>query len=178
MATASLLLPVVTAEGEYYLSGLYTAAWLVFPLILGVLALVVRDLYYELATLAWPCVVGKVNHSGAEERSISHDYATSSVVEPVIIYEYNVDGKVYRNSQISIRPLGWLGSFGFGSEESRMFHLAFPPGSPISVYYNPTNPQEAVLLNGISSKTKKEIVALAGGTLLEVGIVITYLIVA
>lgn len=56
-------------------------------------------------------------------------------------YSYTVDGTEYTGERISYGVGGAHGS-------SKKAHAKFPPGSTVKVYYNPSDPSEAVLEPG------------------------------
>jgi hypothetical protein len=85
----------------------------------------------------WPSTVGKVITSRAE---VSGGEYTSVV--PFIVYQYNVYGRDYSNSQIK------AGDVHMSSYSSRAAYDKvdkYPVGSEVTVYYNPENPQQSAL---------------------------------
>jgi hypothetical protein len=90
------------------------------------------------ASQAWPMVLGRVTHSGVR-RSTDSDGGTS--YEPDVRYMYDVGGRAFEN-----RRLLFGGTLNSGSSRGAEKHAArYAAGSVVQVYYNPANPQDAVL---------------------------------
>jgi hypothetical protein len=111
----------------------------VFPL--AGLVLIARALFnYRKAMKAttWPTVSGKIQRSLVVE-SGSEDKA----YKPEIVYEYQVNGRYY------VGDVWRIGSEAYTAREKSEFAVAgYPPGRPVTVYYNPDEPAEAVLEPG------------------------------
>ncbi len=89
----------------------------------------------------WEQTLGKVLFSMVEtRRGSSGGSGTSTSYYPKIVYEYRVMGQVYHGDRFN------LGEVGLGSYKRVAATVAeYPVGKQIEVYYNPTNPVEAVL---------------------------------
>jgi hypothetical protein len=90
------------------------------------------------ASQSWPSAPGRVLGSGVETSSGSEG---GTVYRPVIRYSYMVGGQEYHNNR---RVFGDTTSSGDrrGAERTA---ARFVVGSAVPVYYNPANPQDAVL---------------------------------
>ena len=74
---------------------------------------------------------------------VSSEVAGSRALHPDVTYRYTVDGKEYTGASD-------LGMPGFGNRTSRLETAEiivrdYPPGTIITVYYNPDNPSESTL---------------------------------
>ncbi|KAF0111278.1 MAG: hypothetical protein FD147_1029 [Chloroflexi bacterium] len=88
----------------------------------------------------WPSTPGKVLESSVEEdtnRSATGKVETSFV--PLVVYEYNVDGKTFKGERII------FGRPNFDFITACNIRDKFAVDSQMPVYYNPDNPLEAVL---------------------------------
>jgi hypothetical protein len=90
------------------------------------------------ASQAWPSAPGRVTGSGVEESSGSEG---GTVYRAAVHYAYTVGGQEYQNNR---RVFGdSVSSSNRGAAERTA--ARFVPGSSVPVYYNPANPQDAVL---------------------------------
>jgi hypothetical protein len=114
------------------------------------------------ASLGWPSTTGTIletkairdYHSGAEDDIHVVTYS------PKLKYTYRIDGIDYSSDKIA---------FGYGKKfNTEMAALqsiqGYPQGGLVKVYYNPGNPNEAVL----ERKADKQIWGVIGGVLLMV----------
>jgi hypothetical protein len=87
----------------------------------------------------WPTTLGQVLHNSvAESVATSDDDVTT--YHPEITYSYKVNGQDYEGNRIMI------GAVPSGTQKSaRDVTVRYPPGASVTVYYNPTNPREAIL---------------------------------
>jgi hypothetical protein len=87
----------------------------------------------------WPQTSGQVVQSKIEAREKRNmDGSTTTGNYPLVVYEYEIDGKKYTCKKISV------------GEEAADFMLQetiakYPVGITVPVYYNPGNPRQAVL---------------------------------
>lgn len=88
------------------------------------------------ATLAWPASPGQVLAAvvGVQSGENGPTYF------PRITYTYNVNGQTYQNDRLVIGG-GISGNRG----PAEQIVARYPAGSSVPVYFNPANPQEAVL---------------------------------
>lgn len=99
--------------------------------------------YYSKAQMSasWPEAAGKVIESKVVEASRSRSGTSSKRMYKVwVTYDYEVDGRKYRGDQVGFMD-------GSSSSESGMAEEVknYPAGNPVTVYYNPAEPQEAIL---------------------------------
>lgn len=113
---------------------------LLVALVLGVAALFVAldmpPLMKSTAAMSWKQTPGITRRSGLAHLTVGRDPAWN----PVVVYNYTVDGKPYINDTISFQP--WLGLPGFEAGQIRTRYI---PGTAVTVTYNPENPQESCL---------------------------------
>jgi hypothetical protein len=94
------------------------------------------------ASQGWPATTGAIT-----EKHVAHSLHTdtdgdsSDSYSPQVSYSYQVLGQQYTGNKIS---------FGFAKshnsyQKAEAELTRFPLGSPVTVYYNPSNPAEAVL---------------------------------
>src|SRR5438477_6779266 len=113
----------------------------------AVLAIVVSSLREAAAMKRWPVAEGRVLSAKVEKyrESVSrgtggpHDRMT--LYRPVLLYEYEVAGKLFRGSRIAQSPGLDRGVSGFAEKVVQRY----PAGSAVSVRYNPKRPDESVL---------------------------------
>ena len=89
----------------------------------------------------WPTVQGTVTDTRIEESYDSEDSEYS--YKPKITYEYLVDGETYEASRIDFRF--FPKSYGTRSA-AQNFINQLTTGARVTVYYNPNNPERAVLV--------------------------------
>jgi len=119
----------------------------VIVLAMGVFLLVERGTLLQrgLATEQWPEVQGQLLQ--AEFTKVS-----SGRVRPgwrmILVYRYEVDGRSFESSWIRRNEP----SRRLNSEEREQAEARFDPGSAISVYYNPEQPDQAVIETGFGRR--------------------------
>jgi len=84
----------------------------------------------------WPSTLGTVNASYLERRQSSDD--RSSTNYPVVQYSYQVNGQLYQSARLAPGPE--VGGSGAGKVIAK-----YPMGAQVVVFYDPTNPSDAVL---------------------------------
>ncbi|MCA9263447.1 MAG: DUF3592 domain-containing protein [Planctomycetales bacterium] len=99
-----------------------------------------------LPTTGWETTTGKVKKSryikrNAPSRSLLG--RPRSVYAPVVIYKYTVDGQNYTNRRVSIWEKKDFGSKRQRDPSGKL--KRYPKGMDVTVYYNPANPEEAIL---------------------------------
>ncbi|HEY6073142.1 MAG TPA: DUF3592 domain-containing protein [Anaerolineales bacterium] len=82
----------------------------------------------------WPYTQGRVTESALESRSGEE----GSTDYPRVRYSYQMLGRAYQGSQIATGPE-------VGGSGARRVIERYPAGAAVRVYYNPQNPEEAVL---------------------------------
>lgn len=113
--------------------------FLLVALFLGGIAL--RGRRKTRASQNWPSSMGRVLAAYVDARRSTSSGGTSTAYYPVVLYEYNVDGKPYQGQRISFGLE--VGSGWRGQAEKKI--ASYPPGSMVEVFFNPQNPAEAVL---------------------------------
>lgn len=91
------------------------------------------------AALNWHETIGRVVKSRVE---VSGGEFTS--VTPRVIYEYEVNGQIYKSSLLRAGDKFLVIQTG-GSRTAYDIVDKYPEGAIVTVYYNPQNPSEAVL---------------------------------
>lgn len=94
------------------------------------------------ASQGWPSTAGLINESRvAHSTHTDTDGDSSDSYTPYIEYTYQVGGQTYTG-----RDLTFGFTQGYGNEAKAQSVLAkYPPGAQVSVYYDPADPQKAVL---------------------------------
>jgi uncharacterized protein DUF3592 len=105
-----------------------------------------RDRRRAQSTLSWTPTTGRIMYANVESHqsysSSSHTHTT--VYSPQVAYEYMVNGMRYQSNQIAVGA-GYSTSI-YSMMEAKV--ARYPVGAPVQVFYNPANPQEAVLEHG------------------------------
>jgi len=84
----------------------------------------------------WPSTLGTVNASYLERRQSSDDRGSTNY--PVVQYSYQVNGQLYQSARLAPGPE--VGGSGAGKVIAK-----YPMGAQVVVFYDPTNPSDAVL---------------------------------
>jgi hypothetical protein len=118
----------------------------VFGLI--VLAITIASLRDAAAMRRWPVAKGRVLSSKVEEYreisgagSASGSHGRITLYRPVVVYEYEADGRRYESDRITQSPGLNRGAPDAAAETVRRYAA----GSAVDVRYNPARPSEAVL---------------------------------
>lgn len=120
---------------------LVTVPFVIVALVLGFIGL--RQKARVSVTKEWPTTNGTVLFSTVEaRRSSSSSGGTSTSYYPSVVYQYQVNGQTFQSNQLSMGMRVGLGSY--NAVQQRVTEN-YSPGSVITVYYNPNNPQQAVL---------------------------------
>jgi hypothetical protein len=86
------------------------------------------------AMQTWPSAPGSIVESELRSRRRGN----RRIYYPHIVYQYNVMGQTYTGKRISPGPES-------GSSRARELVAKYPPGAPVTVYYDPQNPSDAAL---------------------------------
>lgn len=110
----------------------------------------VSELRQAIATRSWPQVTGRVLHariikSGWSNRSRGR-VAFSSVYDPLVEYEYTVNGVTYQGRRIAV---GTGYSHSVRGEVERQV-APYKAGADVTVFYDPADPSQAVLEHGLA----------------------------
>jgi hypothetical protein len=94
------------------------------------------------ASMSWPYVLGKVLAASVRQVVVRGDADTRDTTNyvPSVQYEYQVGGQNYQGNRLAFQEKGY-------NSHKKAFKLVadFPVGGPVSVYFDPANPQNAVL---------------------------------
>lgn len=91
------------------------------------------------ASAQWPSVEGVIVESRLESRR--RQDSTLSYDVPIIVYEYTVDGVQYEGDRITFLSVS-------STQEAPEMAEQYPVGTRVNVYYDPSDPNEAILLPG------------------------------
>jgi hypothetical protein len=91
---------------------------------------------------SWPSTAGVIEEATIQTRhSTDSDGSTNTSYSPHVRYSYRVGGADYSSTKISF-------GFGVGSSnynKAQQWLAGYPQGKQVPVYYDPANPQNAVL---------------------------------
>tara|TARA_B110000459_G_scaffold203300_1_gene259261 strand:- start:89 stop:715 length:627 start_codon:yes stop_codon:yes gene_type:complete len=118
---------------------LFTIVWCSASLFATVI--IGSDIIADIGTGDWEPVDGIVENSYV---STSTDGEGGTTYCLHVDYQYTVDGRTYDGERISYTAENSCNSWSANSDDE------YPEGKEITVYYNPTNPSESVLLPGLS----------------------------
>ncbi|HNB52339.1 MAG TPA: DUF3592 domain-containing protein [Anaerolineales bacterium] len=101
-----------------------------------------------IAARKWPRTTGRVVFSAVEETMLRQRISTSTSryrwvkrFVPQIVYEFQVGGKIIKGTRV------YFGEVLFSSDTTSSQRVVerYPVGSPVTVYYAPDHPEDAVL---------------------------------
>lgn len=97
-------------------------------------------------SLGWPSVSGQVTSSSVtlETTQADSDSRLESTYYPSVSYDYRVDGQALKGSRVGIG--GAVGTA--RKEDAEAVAKRYAVGSKVDVYYDPANPEYAVLVRG------------------------------
>jgi hypothetical protein len=118
---------------------------------LGVVGVVLYQRVYrpaqqaKQAAQAWPAVMGAVVSSEVSTEASWDSTSNSEAmrIRPAVVYAYEVNGRRYTNNQLRASDSFYSAGMLPGSAQAVVSR--YPAGAPVTVYYNPLNPQESVL---------------------------------
>jgi len=132
---------------------------------LGLIALLLGSYQIIVAnrSLAWPSTLGKV----ARAYVAPYGGNARGYYRTVVTYTYEVGGRIYQSHQLAI-----VESYTNQLNEAQAMVSHFSSGSTVTVYYNPDDPSNAVLMPGLHGTIwSKYATMLIGGFMLGIGIV-------
>jgi hypothetical protein len=97
-----------------------------------------QSMVYRQSTQTWQSTTGTVLMSSVQESYSGGSHSTY----PVVVYQYDVSGQRYQSQRIKAGEQ-FLNVRITGQAEAAV--QKYPIGSTVTVYYNPSNPSEAVL---------------------------------
>ena len=97
-------------------------------------------------SLGWPSVSGQVTSSSVtlETTQADSDSRLESTYYPSVSYDYRVDGQALKGSRVGVG--GAVGTA--RKEDAEAVAKRYAVGSKVDVYYDPANPEYAVLVRG------------------------------
>ena len=101
------------------------------------------------ASQSWPSTQGQVVTSEVKKTTHTSQNGTKWVFKPILKYEYSVDNLDFTGNRIRFT------SFEINHEKEHKAKReisAYPVGKKVSVFYNPNNPTDAVLVVGVGSR--------------------------
>lgn len=113
--------------------------------IAGWLILVFQTFFRASKSRTWPTVQGVVIEAGVQQ--LTRDRGPFNRFREGLKYEYQVDGKTYTSSILSLADLavlGWQNGARSRGLANRIIRK-YPKGKLVTVYYDPHNPSLAVL---------------------------------
>ena len=138
-------IPVVPKVGEQWKGGLGATSVLIIVIGIIIVGSEVGTITQQLGTSDWEEIPATVSISEIREYETCGEDGCNSNDYPYIRYSYFVDGESYSNDDIVLFDLD-EGDFGF----SISLVDQHPKGSEVTAYYNPENPDQAVLMKGFS----------------------------
>ncbi len=97
-----------------------------------------QSMAYRQSAQAWQSVTGTIMMSSVQSGYSNGHHSAY----PVVVYQYNVHGQRYQSQRIKAGEQ-FLNVRISGQAEATV--QKYPIGSTVTVYYNPSNPAEAVL---------------------------------
>ena len=110
------------------------------------MALGLRNVWRGLVSTRWPTVMGSVSDSRVDVQTGTdrETNAPSVTYLAEITVDYRVDGRDYSTGTLAFGQTVGSGD----SSEAELRRLRYPPGMPVSVSYDPSDPAVAVLRPG------------------------------
>ena len=109
----------------------------------GLLAYAMKVSAKARQSLSWPSIEGEIAHSALLFRSSANASTDNTpMYKADVSYRYKVKGVDYSSSRISLMDMSSTGGRAQGIVER------YPSGSMVPVYYNPSDPSDAVLEPG------------------------------
>src|SRR5262249_13165844 len=99
-------------------------------------------------SMTWPSVQGKVKYVGTSEEVKHHrrrgrHLFTTFHYFAAVVYEYRVDGQLYNDTRIHFGPTTNFAALNLALADR------YQKNQQVTVYYDPTNPKNAVLLRKV-----------------------------
>lgn len=108
----------------------------------------IRELRKARATRSWPTTGGRILtarvHSFRGYNRSSH--TSKTYYDPQVVYEYTINGTRYESHQIAIG----IGYSNHRREEVERKVAPYKAGADVQVFYNPNDPNDAVLEHGVA----------------------------
>ncbi|GGB79286.1 hypothetical protein GCM10011352_01180 [Marinobacterium zhoushanense] len=121
------------------------ASWILRILMLGIwlcfMAFSVKKVFLGRASLLWPKIPALVIASHIETKSVRNGL---KFYAPIIEFKYKVNGISYTSSNFT-----YMGTSGFTKKYAGKYTARYFVGKHINIFYNPRNPEMAVIIPGI-----------------------------
>jgi hypothetical protein len=101
------------------------------------------DLRTSRASGDWPSVEGQVTIATIDRKTEHDEDETTIKYSPRVVYTYSVSGQAYTSDQVIVGGRHW-----HTSRARAEAKLAYQSGQRVTVYYNPSRPDQAVLEAG------------------------------
>ena len=132
-----------------------------------IVASVAVTMVRALATRSWTRTLGNVVDNRIVETQTSDELGgVEWRYQPQVWYEYSVGGETFTSTRIYVGENDVVG-FRYSRHAAKRLSR-YPPGSPVTVYYDPHRPSRAVLEPGIDRRLW--LLLAAGGLVLAVGL--------
>ena len=116
-----------------------------------------------LSAQSWPDTSGRVIETRVVEVHLeSQGPGTKRWFEVRVTYTFDAAGRTHRGDRTGLWPERRLG------QQARALAAGYPPGQPVSVYYNPSDPARSMLDRSIGGGTWA--MAIAGVPLFALGV--------
>lgn len=137
-----------------------------FLVIVGVLVIsMVRSMARAGASRRWPAVNGVIASSAvSSHRSLDSTGMHTTIYEPVVVFAFTVAGRDEQSSNVSFSAVAGTSS----SSDAEAVVARYTPGAAVQVFYNPTDPSEAVLEHATGGMNVAMLTVLGGLELLLV----------
>lgn len=96
-------------------------------------------------SLSWPSIEGVISHSAVLLQQQTSDSTNATTYKADVAYRYKVRGRNYSSSQLT------LADFSSTARRAQGIVDRYADGAPVTVYYNPVDPSDAVLERGGTS---------------------------
>lgn len=109
--------------------------------VLIVFVFVYTAMMNQRARESWATTEGRVVESTVERRTRPGAGRQELEFAARVVYEYTVAGKTYRSDRVSFEGTAWRANRAAAEADQ----ARFPPGTKVSVFYDPQRPDKAVL---------------------------------
>jgi hypothetical protein len=115
----------------------------------GVIIFTLRNRKKSQASISWPTANGVVVRSQiSTSSSEDSDGYTTTTYSPEVVYEYTASGQTFQGKRISYDTLSST-----SKKNAEKITGKYQVGVPVTVSYDPQNPQESVLERRVASLT-------------------------